>query len=243
MTADRCKLSSAFQMLLLIIAFSIQFVSLSCAGHPTVFKPDATDKGFGQYSPGIWEEGRTYGTWFGNFRGAGQAGIETDTTEGSITNVLFERPAFPDARDTTHACLVTTRYQAGDFNLTVNLNTVQQYRTPRPNSWEVAWVMWHFVDNAHFYYFILKMNGWEIGKADPAYPGGQRFLRTGELPTVSVGSYHVIQIQQREDALAVALDGIPLEPVTDGERPILSGKFGLYTEDAYVRFGNFRVAY
>lgn len=243
MTARGCKLASVFQVFLPIIAFLIQFVSLSCSSRPCVFSPAATDEGFNQYPPGIWEEGNTYGIWFAKFRGAGQVGIEIDTTEGSITRVLFERPAIPDAHDTTHACLVTTRFPAGDFNLSVTLKTVKQYRIPRPNPWEVAWVIWHFVDNARFYYFILKMNSWELGKADPAYPGGQRFLRTGKLPVVSVWSYHVVEIQQREEVLSVVLDSVPLERVADEERPILSGKFGLYTEDAYVRFKNFHVAY
>ena len=31
-------------------------------------------------------------------------------------------------------------------------------------------MLWRFLDDNHFYYLVLKPNGWEIGKADPAYP-------------------------------------------------------------------------
>jgi len=46
----------------------------------------------------------------------------------------------------------------------------------------VAWVVFRYIDDDHFYHLALKPSGWELGKTDPSYPGGQRFLTTGTLP-------------------------------------------------------------
>ena len=49
--------------------------------------------------------------------------------------------------------------------------------------------MWDYTDNNHFSYLALKTNGWELGKRDPAYPGGQRFLATGSDSPTQIGQW------------------------------------------------------
>ena len=158
-------------------------------------------------------------------------------------NVHFQRPKASTADDETHACLITSSHTIGDFILRVELKTIQQLRTPTANPWETAWVMWHYTDNTHFYYFTLKTNGWELGKGDPAYQGAQRFLSSGSTPTVTLGAFDEVSIIHKGMTIEVAVNGDQLVTFTDTERPYMTGKVGLYNEDSYVRFDNVYMTY
>ena len=90
------------------------------------------------------------------------------------------------------------------YSFSANIVTTAQLRSPdntpptpqnpdsKPNPWEVGWLLWCFSpdpthpydpsptsnSNFRFYALTLKPNGWEVSKQDPAYPGGQRFLKS-----------------------------------------------------------------
>jgi hypothetical protein len=132
---------------------------------------------------------------------------------------------------------------AGDFTLEVSAATTKQLRTsstPRP--WEVAWVLWHYTDNTHFYYFIAKPNGWELGKEDPAYPGFQRFLATNSYPTYPIDPWYKIRIVQVADTIQVFVNDVGIVTFTDQETPYNAGRVGLYSEDAEAYFDNVSVS-
>lgn len=89
-------------------------------------------------------------------------------------------------------------------SFSANIVTQAQLRSPdntpptpqnpdsKPNPWEVGWLLWCFSpdpthpydpsptsnSNFRFYALCLKPNGWEVSKQDPAYKGGQRFLKS-----------------------------------------------------------------
>lgn len=101
-------------------------------------------------------------------------------------------------------------------------------------------------DSAHFYYLALKPSGWELGKRDPAYPGGQRFLATGATPSFPIGTWEHVEVTQATDGnghptftVKATVNGIPvtLATFTDTERPYLSGKVGNYNEDSQGMYG------
>ena len=129
------------------------------------------------------------------------------------------------------------------FQLSLRLVTDAQLRAEAPpNPWEAAWVAWDYTDDAHFYYLVLKPNGWEVGKRDPAYPGGQRFLVTGSAPAFPIGQWYAVTVEREDAETTVAVDGVPLASFTDDERPYAGGRIGLYTEDAAVRFSSIQLA-
>jgi Ca2+-binding RTX toxin-like protein len=139
----------------------------------------------------------------------------------------------------THAALVVSQASFTDVRFSAGFQTIEQLRTgSAPNPWECAWAVFNYTDNTHFYYVAFKPNGWELGKADPAYPGAQRFLATGALPACAVGTEHSFDIQTDGNVIKVWLDGALLTTFTDTENPYLSGKVGFYTEDAKVAFDN-----
>ncbi|NUW44957.1 family 16 glycoside hydrolase [Nonomuraea rhodomycinica] len=152
---------------------------------------------------------------------------------------LSPRPARSPAE--THAALALTTGRYADVRIRVRARTLHQLRRPTPNAWEVAWVVWHYTDDDHFYYLVPKPNGWELGKVTPGYPGNQRYLATGTR-SYALGVWHTIEVQQVGDTITAAVDGRRLVRFRDRERPYQGGHIGLYDEDATTCFTDLRVA-
>lgn len=172
-----------------------------------------------------WAEGSVHGQWRTVFSGLGQVGRNGDGT-------IALAPQRPVGADTHAALVVSTTLHSGGADVT--LRTTGQLRTP-PNAWERGWVLWNYADPKHFYYVTLKDGGWEVGKEDPGYPGGQRFLATGP-GRYRVGDWHEVQVGQDGPTITVAIDGVRVSTVVDTDRPYLSGNLGLYAEDARAEF-------
>jgi hypothetical protein len=186
-----------------------------------------------------WTDGSAHGQWLSAFSGYGQSGIESDGTHG---NVLTLSPAASTSPSETHAALVHSAATFADTDITLDMRTLQQLRSgSAPNPWETGWVLWHYADNTHFYYFIPKPNGWELGKEDPAYPGAQRFLAAGSSPSFVTGPWNTVHVRQVGNSITVWVNGAQVVSFTDNERPYSSGSLGLYTEDAHVHFDNIDV--
>ena len=155
-------------------------------------------------------------------------------------------PKTSTSSDETHAALATVDGVNIEENATqtisATMRTDTQLRTgDDPNPWEVAWFLWNYADDQHFYAVVHNPNGWEISKEDPAYPGAQRFLASGDSPTFPVGSAFdiTVTITTAEDAvtMTVSVGGAELATVTDRESPYPSGAVAAYTEDATITVG------
>lgn len=180
------------------------------------------------------DDGATSGEWFVRFAGYGCAAV------GTVADavVLALRPAVATAAAETHATMILgPAATAASVSLRVRaeLLTERQLRSgSAPNAWEVGWLVWHYADDDHFYYLIAKPNGWELGKRDPLYPGGQRFLATGSEPRFPVGVWHELSVAQHGSTITVRAGGVHLTTFDDAERPYTSGRVGVYSEDAAV---------
>jgi len=158
--------------------------------------------------------------------------------DAAVARVLVLSPGAADSPDATHSALLVTRESySGGISFAGRVRTVKQLRTGSlPNPWECAWLVWNYQDAQHFYYVALKPAGWEIGKRDPAYPGGQRFLASGD-DAFPLGAWHDFLIVQGDASFAIQLNGVEVASLADSERPLTSGRLGLYTEDAEVELG------
>ncbi len=186
---------------------------------------------FESFEPGVrWAEGEVHGGWTTVFDGYGRV----EVSEHEAGQGLLLAPAVAAAQDETHAALVTTTEDFGDVEVEARLTTVSQLRDGEPNPWECGWLVWSYTSNTSFYYLALKTNGWELGKADPAYPGAQRFLADGRETSFAVGQAVEVRVRQTGSELTVWADGELLATFIDTERPYLEGRVGLYTEDAAV---------
>lgn len=186
-----------------------------------------------------YEDGEIFDPWLVQFNGYGTVGIESEGTESWV----HLSPQAANAPDITHAALITGPSYTGAIQFQANIFTVEQLRTASaPNAWEVAWIVWNYTDNDHFYYFIPKPNGWELGKRDPSYPGGQRFLATGSNILFPISTWYDVKIEQdSSNNITVWVDESEITKFKDEETPYSSGNIGLYTEDAHIHVGEVSV--
>ena len=152
--------------------------------------------------------------------------------------MLASRP--PTRANQTFSALISTKRSWRDFALDVAMRPVRQLRLNEPgNTWETGWILFRLRDLENYYYFILKPNGWELGKKHGS--DAQIFLATGEAPSLSIGATARIRIAARGARIRISVDGVPVVDFVD-ERPLARGSVGLYEEDARVRFGPVRVS-
>ena len=146
-------------------------------------------------------------------------------------------PKASTSSDGTHAALVVSGEMFQDV-VTFDGKTLidKQLRTGSDdNPWETAWLVWDYADNDHFYYFALKTNGWELGKRDPNYPGGQRYLASGEDIRFTTETWYGFHVTQHGATMTVAIDGMEIVAFTDRQAAYFGGKLGICSEDARVR--------
>jgi len=173
------------------------------------------------------------GNWTVVFDGYGS--VRRTVAAGRLVHELA--PAAARRPDETHAALVVSTRTYGDLRLSLDVRTASQLRTGSPpNPWEAAWALWHYTDEHHFYYLVLKPNGWELGKRHPAGAGGQRFLASGESPAFPLGGWHHVEVVQAGPTMTVRVDGRLLTRFTDTDDPYLGGRVGMYVEDAVAQF-------
>ncbi len=199
-----------------------------------------------------YADGKTIGPFLNQWAGYGC----TTITSVNGNNQLQEKPKAATAANETHSALVTGPNYSGSMTFTTDLKTVKQLRQgSAPNPWEVGWVFWDFKydanKNTNEYYFIPKATGWELGKGDPSYAGGQRFLATCDVTqkevcqTFPIGGTYTVKVQQTVNAastkMVVSVNGKIVTSFTDTQKPYSSGKIGFYTEDATVNFDNIAV--
>jgi 1,2-diacylglycerol 3-beta-glucosyltransferase len=177
-------------------------------------------------------QGRTPSPWRVAFTGHGQV-----TMPGHAIVLAPERATAPGM---THAALVVSARNYGNFTATLTVRTLRQLRqgaAGAPHPWEVGWVLWHYTSNRSFYALTLEQHGWVLSKQDPAYRGDERFLASGRSPAFPVGGPHHVQITQTGPTITIRADGQLLTRFTDTQRPYLTGSLGLYCEDSQARFG------
>ena len=95
----------------------------------------------------------------------------------------------------------------------------------------------------------MKNDGYEFGKKDNA-PGDstieqQIFLKTGQSPTVKIGSYQHITVKAVDFHYTILVDGQTIVDMTDPRvndpSKMSGGLLGLYEEDSSASFDNIKL--
>jgi hypothetical protein len=183
------------------------------------------------------------GKWLDNFNGLGSAGVQDDGT--GTNNVFFETPGVSTSTSQTHSTLVTSTQKWGNFELDIDVKTVQQLRqNSPPNPWETAWVFFRYTDTFHYYAFLVKPSGIEFDKKDCATctdpVQGQQFLVTASSPTLKIGGWSHWKITAIGNHITISVDGNKVIDYVDQtmSQQLSSGAIAMYTEDANVNFDN-----
>jgi hypothetical protein len=146
--------------------------------------------------------------------------------------------AVPTSPGETHSALITTKKTWRDSTISFNTTTLDQLRVgSAPNTWEVGWVMFRFRDLANYYYFMVKTNGFELGKKQGS--DAQVFLATGDLPRLTLNRSHAVTLRVQGARIRVTVDGAQVVDFTDPHPLAGAGSVGLYEEDSHVRFDSF----
>ncbi len=127
-----------------------------------------------------------------------------------------------------------------DYTYELRMNTAAQLRTgSNPNPWEAGWITFRHQENSKFYYFVLKPNGIELGKALGNYQ--QAFFVTKESPQLQLGQWVNFRIVLKGANIKVYVNGSLVADYTDTNAPFLTGGIGLYNEDAKVYYDDVSV--
>ena len=120
---------------------------------------------------------------------------------------------FQTPPDETQAALVKSTGSFCDYVLNLDVKTVKQLRenTP-PNAWETAWILFRYTDTFHYYWFLVKPNGIELGKkdcdtcSDPV--DGQQFLVTKETCKLNLNQWAHWKIDVVGNHIMISVNGI-----------------------------------
>ena len=185
--------------------------------------------------------------WINVYNGGGSSGVRNDFKDAN-NNVFFMYPKAAKFANETYANLVITTTNFSNFNMSVDVKTEKQLRgNSSPNTWEVAWILFRYTDDFHYYWFVQKPSGIELGKkdcdtcTDPF--DGQEFLYTNENPKLKLGEWTNWKITAIGNNITVSINGTELVNFTDTEMSpqLASGSIGFYDEDASVAFDNIRI--
>ena len=183
------------------------------------------------------------GLWYAVSNGGGTMGVTSyKEVSDKETNVFYEMPTPPTIPKDSHSALALTVESFHDFHLSADVRTQSQIReNSQPKSWEVAWIIWHWKDNTHFNYFLVKTNGAEIGKYDGgSNPNDQIILQSVSHPKAEIGKWMHWEIITQGDRMSVRVNGDQVFDLNDTSS-FQDGKIGLYCEDSISNFANFHV--
>ena len=179
-----------------------------------------------------YSDQETFGDWKVAHAGYGKVEI---IDNGGGNQALQIGPMVRSGETDTSSSMVVSTVQTGDtFTYSGTIATPEQLRqNAPPHAWETAWLVWNYTDNDHYYYFVPRANGWELGKRDPAYKGGQRFMATGSESWPLAEAKDFV-ISKHGNTVEISINGKVITTFTDDERPYTGGSIGLYTEDARI---------
>jgi glucose/arabinose dehydrogenase len=180
------------------------------------------------------------GEWQNIYNGGGLSGVRKDLNGN---NVFFMYPQPSISVNETHASLVKSIQLYENFELSAKVNTEKQLRqNSSPMPWEAAWILFRYTDEFHYYWFLVKPNGVELGKKDcdtcTEPHEGQIILYSVDTPTLSLGNQSKWDISAIGNRIMISINGTRIIDLLDrsmSER-LRGGSIGLYSEDAEVSF-------
>ena len=183
------------------------------------------------------------GKWKDEYNGFGAAGVMADGNNNSF----FMYPKKSVVKSETHSNLIRTVKKYKSFDVNIDTVTEKQLRrNDSPSAWEVAWIMFRYVDKFHHYYFVLKTNGYELGKVDNDRSiNKQIFLVTEESNSTRlyIGNWQHVRINMIDNHIRVWVNGSKIIDIIDTNMrdALKKGYIGLYDEDALVKFDNISI--
>lgn len=182
------------------------------------------------------------GKWKNEYSGYGSTGVESS---GLANDAFYLKPKVVTSPAQSGSALVRSTGSYCNFIVEFDINTVKQLRRESPsNTWEAGWFLFRYTDIFHYYWFLIRSDGIELGKkdcntcVDPV--DGQKYLVTEKIPTLKINTWQHWKIQAIGNHIKIWVDNKLLVDFIDrGMTPQLaSGNIAMYSEDAYVKYDN-----
>lgn len=192
-------------------------------------------------------EGKTSpdGKWVNIFNGYGSSGVER--LKG-LNNAFYLEPKSVTSPSQTEATLVRSSGAFCDFIVDFDMKTVKQLRqNSSPNTWEAGWFIFRYTDPWHFYWFLIRTDGSELGKKDcdtcTDTWDGQQFLKTPDNLVLKLNTWAHCKISVIGNHIKIWVNGNLIIDYIDStmSSKLSSGNIAMYSEDAYVQFDNFKL--
>ncbi len=188
-------------------------------------------------------EGKTSpnGKWKNVYSGYGSTGVE----KSGLKSVFYLYPKAVTTAAQTEAALVKSTGSFCNYVVEFDMKTVKQLRqNSPPNSWEAGWFIFRYTDTFHYYWFLIRSDGFELGKkdcdtcTDPV--DGQKFLVTEDVPTLKLNKWQHWKIEAVNNHIKVWVDNKLIVDFIDKSMSskLFAGNIAMYAEDAYVQYDN-----
>jgi hypothetical protein len=225
------------------------------------FEGQSYTLGEGQVSPN--------GKWQGIYAQGGSDAIIVKRDPQTGNNAMFfnPTPSFgptfpppPGQEPHLNSSLVVSTAKYKDFDLTLDVKTIKQLRTPDPNNWENAWIMWNrpqAADDYHYYaYTLFATGGGQLEKKDNNLHDDslEIYLAYPESPSIKYNTWQNWRIMVTGTAtgtpnIKIWIDGVQALNYTDNDPSIPrnsatmsnGGSIVLYCEDSDVAFDNVNI--
>jgi hypothetical protein len=210
------------------------------ASETTCSSSGLTDRFDSRYYLG---EGKTSpnGKWENVYSGYGSTGVQKSGSK----NVFYLSPKVVTSADQTEAALVKSKGTFCNYSVEFDINTVKQLRQGSPpNTWEAGWHIFRYTDTFHYYWFLVRTDGIELGKKDcdtctDSFVG-QQFLVTKDLPLLKTNKWQHWKIEAIDNHIKVWVNNkLVIDYIDKTMSPKLaSGNIAMYSEDAHVQYDN-----
>jgi hypothetical protein len=187
--------------------------------------------------------GRWYAWSSGSTAMPGSQGVKAI----SSGNAFYQNNPSATSGTQSFSSLTLSTQSYSDFHLNLDVRTVAQTRlNTTPKVWETAWLFFHAAgsgqddfDRSHYYYFLVKTNGAQIGKYDGATQGqvilANKYYPNG--PRTVMGQWQNWDITVSGDHIVVKVNGVTTFDINNAAS-FTSGRIGLYSENSKVEFRN-----
>ncbi len=204
---------------------------------------DLTDGFASKYYLG---EGKTSpnGKWKNVYSGYGATYVEAGGNKYSF----YLKPKAVTSASQTLAALVKAPFTFCNYVVEFDMNTINQLRQGSPpKTWEAGWFIFRYTDTFHYYWVLIRSDGFELGKkdcntcSDPV--DGQKYLVTKSSPTLKLNTWQHWKISAIGNHFKVWVDNKLIVDFVDKgmSSQLAGGNIAMYSEDAHVKYDNFKL--
>jgi hypothetical protein len=124
---------------------------------------------------------------------------------------FYLKPKVVTSASKTEAALVRAPFIFCNYVVEFDMNTINQLRHGSPpKTWEAGWFIFRYTDTFHYYWLLIKPDGFAFGKkdyntcSDPL--DGQKYLKTKSSPILKLNTSQHLKVAAIGNHFKVLVD-------------------------------------